>query len=129
MKLPYILVSSLLTTALATPSPTNTETQASSLCSQWATATTGSYLIYNNLWGEGSASSGKQCTTVDSLTSNKLAWHTSWSWAGGSSSVKSFANAAYQFSGKKLADVDSIKTSWDWRYSLPFLFSSRFPLG
>ena len=50
-------------------------------------------LSYQDLWNEAQASSGSQCTTVTSDSSNSLAWSTSWSWEGASNQVKSYANA------------------------------------
>ncbi|KAJ5654537.1 hypothetical protein N7490_001540 [Penicillium lividum] len=114
---------SLLSLALAGLSnaatiPTKSlEKRASSTCEQWGTITTGSYIVYNDLWGESSATSGSQCVGVSSLSGTTISWYTSWTWAGGSSDVKSYANAALQFTAKKLSAITSIKSVWKWSYS------------
>lgn len=107
---------SLASLTTAAPTPTKTLEKRADFCGQWDSTVTGSYTVYNNLWGESSASSGSQCTGVDSLNGNTLAWHTSWTWEGGASSVKSFANAAYAFTATQLSQISSIPTTWQWRY-------------
>ncbi|KAG7393460.1 hypothetical protein PHYBOEH_006088 [Phytophthora boehmeriae] len=84
---------------------------AADFCDQWGTATTDNYIIYNNLWGESSATSGSQCTGLDSSSGSTIAWHTNWTWEGASSSVKSYANAALQFDAVQLSSVSSIPTT------------------
>lgn len=76
-----------------------------------------SSISYQDLWGEAAATSGSQCTQVDSISGSTLAWETSWSWAGGSSSVKSFANAGLNFTPKQLSAISSIPVTWDWTYT------------
>lgn len=50
-------------------------TRRATNCEQWGSIVTGDYTIYNNLWNEAAASSGSQCLTVDSLSSDgTLAW-------------------------------------------------------
>ncbi|KAJ5308816.1 hypothetical protein PENANT_c013G01565 [Penicillium antarcticum] len=110
---------SLLTMALAAVGdtaavPTKTLNRRSDFCDQWGSTTTGSYIVYNNLWGQSYDTSGKQCTGVDSLSGSTIAWHTSWSWAGTSNQVKSYANVALQFTARKLSAVKSIKSNWKW---------------
>ena len=58
------------------------------MCGQWDTTTTDKFTLYNNLWGEGNADSGSQCTGLDSDDGNTIAWHTSWTWTGGAGQVK-----------------------------------------
>lgn len=119
--LPFIPLLTALPTAWA--SPTKSLSRRADSCGQWATTTTGPYIVYNNLWGQDSATSGQQCTGVDSLSGDTIAWHTTWSWAGASSSVKSFANAALQFTPKRLSEISSLKTGMEWRFVfLFFLF-------
>ena len=105
----------LAASALAAPTPTATalEKRASTYCGQWDSVTTGAYTLYNNLWGE-SSGSGSQCTTYTSLRSSTLKWSTSWSWSGGSSSVKSYANARITVN-KALSAISKIASTWDWR--------------
>jgi xyloglucan-specific endo-beta-1,4-glucanase len=111
---------SLLSLALAGLSnaatiPTKSLTRRADFCDQWGSTTTGSYIVYNNLWGQSSDPSGTQCTGVDSLSGTTIAWHTSYSWSGATSQVKSFANVALKFTAKQLSAVSSIKSSWKWR--------------
>jgi xyloglucan-specific endo-beta-1,4-glucanase len=99
----------------ATPTPT-LEKRAASSCGQWDSATAGSYVIYNNLWGESSATSGSQCLSLDSTS--PVAWTSTWSWSGGQYSVKSYANAVYNgYSPLKLSAIGSIPTAWSWSYT------------
>ncbi|KAL4942442.1 xyloglucan-specific endo-beta-1,4-glucanase A [Aspergillus oleicola] len=86
-------------------------------CGQYDTVTGGDFILYNNLWGQDNADSGSQCTGLDSASGNTISWHTSWSWSGGEYNVKSFANAAYQFTATQLSSLSSIPTTWDWSYS------------
>lgn len=72
--------------AMAAAAPTKTVKRADS-CGQWDTVETGSYTVYNNLWGEDNASSGSQCMGVSSLSDNTISWHTT--------SVKSISNLDY----------------------------------
>ncbi|KAJ6000553.1 hypothetical protein N7481_000962 [Penicillium waksmanii] len=97
--------------------PTKTLAKRSDFCDQWGSVQTGSYIVYNNLWGQSSDTSGTQCTGVDSLSGSTIAWHTNWSWSGTSNQVKSFANIALQFTAKQLSAVSSIKSVFNWSYS------------
>ncbi|KAE9037272.1 hypothetical protein PR003_g5801 [Phytophthora rubi] len=93
-------------------------TSADDFCDQWGTTTTDNYIIYNNLWGESYATSGSQCTGLDSSGGSSVAWHTNWTWTGASSNVKSYANAALQFDAVQLSSVSSIPTTME--YSLEY---------
>ena len=95
--------------------PTKSLTRRSDFCDQWGSVTTGSYIVYNDLWGQSYDEDGTQCTGVDSLSGSTIAWHTSFSWSGASSQVKSYANVALQFTAKTLKSVSSIDTTWKWR--------------
>lgn len=100
----------------ASASSSKTRTKRSDFCDQYGTVSEGSYTVYNNLWGQEYDYGGKQCTGVDSFSGSTIAWHTSWSWAGSSNQVKSYASVGLQFTAKQLSAVSSIKSSWDWRY-------------
>ncbi|KAL4989537.1 concanavalin A-like lectin/glucanase domain-containing protein [Aspergillus falconensis] len=112
-----LLALSLASLASAASIPSNTFTRRSDFCGQWDTTTAGNFIVYNNLWGQDNADSGSQCTGVDSANGNSISWHTTWSWSGGSSSVKSYANAAYQFTATQLSSLSSIPSTWEWQYS------------
>jgi len=111
-----LLVPLLATLALATPTPTLQE-RATTMCGQWDTLTTGGYTIYQDLWGKDAASSGSQCSTVNSVSSGTVNWSSSWTWAGGSSSVKSFANAVVTMTATKLSGLTSLVSTWNWSYT------------
>ncbi|KAH8147178.1 uncharacterized protein LAJ45_08656 [Morchella importuna] len=106
----FALVASLLLNAAAT--------LAADFCGQWDTATTSNnYIIYNNLWGSSAATSGSQCTGLDSASGTTVAWHTSWTWAGGPYNVKSFANANLVFTPKTVANIASIPSTMRYSYT------------
>jgi xyloglucan-specific endo-beta-1,4-glucanase len=93
---------------------------AADYCGQWDNKTSGKYIIYNNLWGKAQATSGSQCTGVDSVSTSgtTVAWHTSWTWQGGAGQVKSYSNAALQFTPKKISAISSIPTTAKYSYTL-----------
>jgi len=109
----------LATTAFAAPShlASSLKARSTQICGQWDTLNQAPYVIYQDLWNQGAATSGSQCTTLDGFTNGRLTWSTSWTWAGGSSDVKSYANAAIQDIGKELSAVSSIPSTWDWSYT------------
>jgi xyloglucan-specific endo-beta-1,4-glucanase len=89
--------------------------QAASLCSQYAYYAANGYEFNNNNWGKGSASSGSQCTTVQSTSGSGVSWSTSWTWQGGQDNVKSYANVGKQFArGIKVKNVKSMPTNIQW---------------
>lgn len=93
------------------------EKRATTICGQWDSVATGTYTLYQDLWGESAATSGSQCSTYISLSGNTISWSTSWTWAGGSSSVKSFANVVLtQATGVQLSTISSIPSVWTYRY-------------
>ncbi|CAE6406973.1 unnamed protein product [Rhizoctonia solani] len=90
------------------------------LSGQWDTETEGSgrYILYNNLWGLSYDTSGTQSTQATSYSGTTLAWKTTYSWAGSSSQVKSYANVALNTGlGKQLSAISSIPSTWKWSYS------------
>ncbi|KAI1492826.1 family 12 glycosyl hydrolase [Biscogniauxia mediterranea] len=101
---------------LATPTPT-VDKRAETFCGQWDSRVTDVYTLYNNLWGQDNADSGSQCTTLDGMSSGKLAWSTSWSWSGGQYNVKSYANAVVSFTKAQLSAISSIPSTWSWSYT------------
>ncbi|KAI0431372.1 family 12 glycosyl hydrolase [Xylaria sp. FL1042] len=109
------ILAALAGLALATPTPT-VDKRATTFCGQWDSVETGSYIVYNNLWGE-SAGTGSQCTTVNGLSGNSVAWSTSWSWSGGNYNVKSFANVVVQTTAKQVSAISSIPTTWSYSYT------------
>ncbi|KAF7563657.1 hypothetical protein G7046_g471 [Stylonectria norvegica] len=115
---PSVLLSALVATAAVVANPTPTlEKRATTWCDSWGSLATGAYTIYHNNWGASSATSGHQCTTFTSLTSNSVVWSTEWSWEGGQGQVKSYSNVALEKVNRKLSDISSIPSKWTWRYT------------
>ncbi|KAG7382430.1 hypothetical protein PHYPSEUDO_004861 [Phytophthora pseudosyringae] len=77
----------------------------------------GDYTVYNNLWGQDNDKTGKQCTEVTSSTSSAVSWKTSFTWAGDSWQVKSFANTALKFEPKQVSAITSIPTTMKYEYT------------
>lgn len=75
------------------------------------------YSVNNNLWGEGSASSGSQTTYVDTISSSGVSWHTTWTWQGANTQVKSYANSQLSFTKKYVSSIGSIPTTTRWSLS------------
>lgn len=96
------------------PTPTLDKRATTISCDSWGSLTTGGYTIYHNNWGASAATSGSQCTYFTSLSGNTVAWSTSWSWAGGSSNVKSYSNVALENVNKQLSAVSSIPSVWKY---------------
>lgn len=110
-----ILPLSLASLALATPTRV-LQPRATEICGQWDSVETGTYTVYQDLWGQDNADSGSQCTTVESAGDDgTLSWSTSWTWAGGDGQVKSFANAVVTAAVQQISAITSIPTTWDWR--------------
>lgn len=85
--LPFVL------SALGTPVLEARDTVDTSVyCGQWDSVAAGPYSLLLNLWGESAATSGSQCSHLTSLDGTTVAWVTNWTWAGASTSVKSFSN-------------------------------------
>lgn len=96
------------------PTSASLHERSTETCDQWGTIATGNYIVYNDLWGESYATSGSQCTTVTGLTNGILSWNTAWTWAGGSSNVKSYANAALDFTATTLSSISSLTAVWSY---------------
>ncbi|KFY02849.1 hypothetical protein O988_01848 [Pseudogymnoascus sp. VKM F-3808] len=106
-----------LVAASAIPTKTIAE-RATEICGQWDTVQTGTYTLYQDLWGIDAATSGSQCSTFDSLNGDTIAWSTSWSWQGGNYNVKSFANVVVtQSTGYQVSAIKSIPSKWDYTYT------------
>lgn len=155
--------------ALATPTPTPTPTPLNlnvnlnvnvnstldnprnaneiSLCMPFAhwTVPSSLYELNNNLWGLDFATSGSQCTFLDSISvfsssssspssvageeegGGGISWHTTWSWTGSREKVKSFvysgrkvekANKAEEGGGyrRKVSEIRGLNTKLAWNY-------------
>lgn len=119
----FLLVASVV---VASPTPTleraasNVDTalekRSTTFCGSYGSETAGQYTFYHNNWGASYATSGSQCTTFNDLVSNTVSWSTSWTWAGGSSNVKSYSNVAVADVNKQLSSISTINSIWKWRY-------------
>jgi xyloglucan-specific endo-beta-1,4-glucanase len=113
-------------TVAGAPSPTKVDrtpskvdlaprTAITSLCGQYQNVVVADFDLNNNLWGESSASSGSQCTYLDFDSGDSISWQASWTWAGDSSSVKSYPNAVLNVAATKLSSITSLPSTWKWR--------------
>ena len=59
MQLTTLLFSAFAALAVAAPAEPITK-RAEKYCGQWDSKTTGSYILYNNLWGKDAATSGSR---------------------------------------------------------------------
>ncbi|CAE6398954.1 unnamed protein product [Rhizoctonia solani] len=112
---------SVLATPLAVDSSSSgLEKRFSVLSGQWDSESEGSgrYTLYNNLWGQSYDTSGKQSTQATSYSGTTLAWKTTYSWAGSSSQVKSYADVTLNTGlRKQLSAISSIPSTWKWSYT------------
>nr|AAM77701.1 endoglucanase [Ovatospora brasiliensis] len=116
MKLTLVLFVSSL--AAATPLGWRERRQQVSLCGQSSSWSGNGYQLNNNLWGQSRATSGSQCTYLDSSSNSGIHWHTTWTWEGGEGEVKSYAYSGRQVStGLTIASIDSMQTSVSWEYN------------
>ena len=112
----YILLVLSTIVGLSITAPTKSlEPRGASQCAQYSSISTGAYTIYTNEWGA-SSGTGSQCSTIDGLTGNTLAWDTTWTWSGTVNQVKSYTNVEIGMTSKPLSQYKSIQTSWAWRY-------------
>ncbi|KAK4246621.1 glycoside hydrolase [Corynascus novoguineensis] len=115
MQLSLLFLSSL---AAASPLTALDKRQQATLCERYGYWSGNGYEVNNNNWGKDSATSGQQCTYVDSSSGSGVAWHTTWKWEGGQNNVKSYANCNRQVpKGRTIASISSLQTSISWSYS------------
>lgn len=105
---------SLLLPVLAAPTGTKVLTPRASQCGQWDSISTGTFILYADLWGE-SSGSGSQCSEVTAASGSSVTWDTTWSWSGGQGQVKSYTNAVVDMTVTQLSKITSMSTSWKWR--------------
>jgi xyloglucan-specific endo-beta-1,4-glucanase len=85
------------------------------LCGQYSNVVAANFILNNNNWGEGSATSGSQCTYLDYDSGDTIAWQTAWTWEGGQYNVKSYANAGLNIGATLLSSITSMPTTLSWR--------------
>ena len=111
---PALAAASAIPAGAPAPSKTINE-RATKICGQWDSVVTGTYTLYQDLWGIDAATSGSQCSTFESLNGNTIAWSTSWSWLGGNYNVKSFPNVVVtQKTGYQVSAIKSIPSKWNY---------------
>jgi xyloglucan-specific endo-beta-1,4-glucanase len=117
MKLiPFLLAT--LTTAVPMGSSPLHRRQTATLCEKNGYWSGNGYEVNNNNWGADSASSGSQCTYVDSSSSTGVSWHTTWTWEGNEGRVKSYAHSGRQIArGNTIASIKSMPTEVSWNYN------------
>jgi xyloglucan-specific endo-beta-1,4-glucanase len=87
------------------------------MCGQYQSYTKEMYTVQNNLWGEGAATSGSQCSALNSASTSGVSWSTTWQWAGGENNVKSYSYSGLSFTKRLVSSISSIPTSARWTYS------------
>lgn len=91
--------------------------QAATLCAQYAYYSSDGYEFNNNLWGKDSATSGSQCTSIESTSSSGVKWSSTWTWWGSENNVKSYVYAGKQFAkGLTISKINSMPTNIQWSY-------------
>jgi xyloglucan-specific endo-beta-1,4-glucanase len=92
--------------------------QQATLCKQYEYWSGNGYEMNNNLWGKDAASSGSQCTYLNSASANGIAWSSTWTWQGAPNNVKSYVYAGRQVTrGRKISQISSMPTSVTWQYN------------
>ncbi|KAG2355907.1 glycoside hydrolase family 12 protein [Suillus spraguei] len=82
---------------------------------KWDTVDGGQYSLLNNLWNEQNATSGSQTSQFTSMSSNTVAWTTTYTWTGGPGQVKSFADIQLNTGiNQQLSAISSMPTAWQW---------------
>ena len=112
---PLLLVAA---TASAAPAALNIlSDRATQQCGQYQSQVQGAYTLSTNGWGW-TAGTGSQCSEINSVSGNTIAWDTTYSWSGGPTSVKSYTNIqANTYTRKQLSAYTSLPTTWKWSYT------------
>ncbi|CAO1639462.1 unnamed protein product [Sympodiomycopsis kandeliae] len=87
------------------------------MCGDWDKVQVGPYLLKNNLWNKGAASSAKQCVTLDGSSSNGIQWSSTWSFSGSKDQPKSYPNVETDVKQVQLSKIASIQSKWSWTYT------------
>ncbi len=110
-------------TKTATATPTATVSPGAENCTDYAALVRGKYWVNNNVWGRADGT-GSQCVWENGLNGDNLSWGTSWTWAGDTTKVKSYASAVlgwhwgWKTTGTglpvQLNAGKAVKTSWNF---------------
>ncbi|KAJ6141485.1 concanavalin A-like lectin/glucanase [Penicillium chermesinum] len=107
------------------PARDSTAKDSTALCGQNDLTQTQNFILYNNLWGEGSATSGSQCTYLDYQSGSTISWHTEWTWEGGTGQVKSYPNAVLNIGATQLSAINGLPSTFNWSCLLRRFLSSQ----
>ena len=105
---------SCFSTPTTSPAPPPAKHVLSDLYAYWSG---NGYELINNLWGKDAATSGEQCTYLDDVSDDGVAWRTMWTWVGAPDSVKSYPYAGRQFPrGRLISGIKEMPAEVSWRY-------------
>ncbi|WP_436523139.1 GH12 family glycosyl hydrolase domain-containing protein [Actinoplanes sp. HUAS TT8] len=106
-----------------TKSATPAATKGAENCTDYAALVRGKYWVNNNVWGRADGT-GSQCVWENGLSGDNLSWGTSWTWAGDTTKVKSYASAVlgwhwgWKTTGTglpvQLSAGKAVKASWNF---------------
>lgn len=82
--------SSALLLLLPLVSASALQRRATQVCGTFDTVPAGSYSLLTDLWGKTDKTPGSQCSTLESVNGDTVAWSTTWNWSG--DGIKSFSN-------------------------------------
>ncbi|UNI15459.1 Xyloglucan-specific endo-beta-1,4-glucanase [Purpureocillium takamizusanense] len=92
-------------------------TYAQQLCGQFESHSAFGFYVNNNEWGA-AAGKGDQCTYVDNIKKDGVAWHTDWTWSGGDYNVKSYPYSGRELPTKPLVgNITRLPTRAQWQYN------------
>lgn len=110
-------------TATASPTAAVSASKGAENCTDYAALIRGKYWVNNNVWGRADGA-GSQCVWENGLNGDNLSWGTSWTWAGDTTKVKSYASAVlgwhwgWKTTGTglpiQLSAGKAVNTSWNF---------------
>lgn len=93
-----------------------TAAQQATLCKDFEYYSSNGYELNNNIWGRSSATSGSQCTYVNSVSQTGAKWTSNWQWQGGRDNVKSYVYSGRQITKKPVSQYNNLETEAYWVY-------------
>lgn len=116
----FIYLLPLLATFAPTfAAPTKALEDRTSQCGLQSTLSAGTYTLLDDEWGAADGT-GSQCSSIDGLNGNSLAWSTTWSWEDNINQVKAYVHVQSSSTYcTQISSISSIPTSWSWRYVTP----------
>lgn len=86
------------------------------LCGDSSYYSSNGYEVLNNVWGRSYATSGSQCTYINSVSSTGAKWYSTWQWQGGQDNVKSYVYSGRQIVKKPVTQYSNMDTEAYWVY-------------